>query len=208
MLRQPQKQIANREKNISRIKEAAEYVFAEHGYFGASFSLIAKQAKLPKSNIIYYFTNKETLYRAVVEDIFDIWRSAADSIKKDNDPSTAIAEYIDTKLEMARNRPFGSKVWANEVIQGAPIVQDYMEDELHRWTNDRMVVIQHWIDSGKLRATSARHLLYLIWAGTQHYADFQHQIETLNDNHPLTDEQWQETKYFLKDIILRGICVE
>jgi len=196
----------NREKNIEKILSAAEIIFAEFGYNGASISRIAETAGLPKSNIVYYFATKELLYRTVVEDIFNVWRAAADQIVEEADPELALSSYIDTKLELARTRPYGSKVWANEIIQGAPIVQDYLESELQSWTDQRIAVIDKWIELGKIRPISAKHLLFAIWATTQHYADFKHQISTLNDGSDLSEEQWAETKKTVKDLLLFGIC--
>ena len=196
----------NREHNIEKILAAAEMVFAEFGYSGASISRIAEMAGLPKSNIVYYFASKELLYRTVVEDIFNVWRAAADEIVEDADPAFALGSYIDTKLELARTRPYGSKVWANEIIQGAPIVQDYLESELQSWTDQRVFVINRWIELGKIRPVSPKHLLFAIWATTQHYADFKHQISTLNEGSELSAEQWEETKKNVKAILLHGIC--
>ena len=102
---QVNKQKLNRERNIENILSAAEIVFAEYGYTGASISKIAEVAGLPKSNIVYYFASKELLYRTVVEDIFNVWRAAADEIHEAADPEFALGSYIDTKLELARTRP-------------------------------------------------------------------------------------------------------
>ena len=203
----PGTQLRNREEIRSRVLLAAERVFADYGYAGASFSRIAEAAGLPKSNVVYYFETKKALYRLVVSDIFDVWRAAADTIMVDNEPLMALSGYIDTKFDLARQRPYGSKVWANEIIQRAPIVQDYLEDELVSWTEARIEVIETWIARGQIRAVSARHLLYAIWATTQHYADFTHQITTLNDSRPLTDRQWQETKAAVKDLLLSGVAL-
>ncbi|WP_316860864.1 TetR family transcriptional regulator C-terminal domain-containing protein [uncultured Cohaesibacter sp.] len=200
------KQQLNREKNIEKILTAAEIVFAEYGYRGASISKIADEAGLPKSNIVYYFSTKEQLYRTVVEDIFNVWRAAADEIHDHADPETALGAYIDTKLELARTRPYGSKVWANEIIQGAPIVHDYLETELRSWTEERVAVIENWVKEGKIRPVSGRHLLFAIWATTQHYADFKHQISTINEGSELTEHQWEETKQAVKALLLFGIC--
>lgn len=199
-------QMRQRAETMERIKIAAERVFADYGYEGSSFSRIAKAAGLPKSNIFYYVESKEKLYRLVVEDIFNVWRAAADALYPENDPLTALGDYIDTKLELARTRPFGSKVWANEIIQRAPIVQDYLEGELRSWTDDRIDVIDGWIAKGLIRPISARHLLYAIWATTQHYADFTHQIRTLNADRELSDAQWDETKLAVKELLLRGVA--
>ena len=200
-------QARHREETREKILSAAERVFADYGYEGASFSRIASEVDLPKSNIVYYFETKHKLYRLVVENIFNIWREAADAIQPENDPEQALGDYIDTKLELARTRPYGSKVWANEIIQRAPIVQDYLEGELRAWTEDRVAVIDGWIAEGRIRAIDPRSLLYAIWATTQHYADFTHQIQTLNNGEELSDQQWDHTKQAVKDILIRGVAL-
>ena len=169
--------------------------------------MLTSHTKLPKSNVVYYFESKKKLYRQVVENIFNIWREAADAIQPENDPAIALSDYIDTKLELARQRPYGSKVWANEIIQRAPIVQDYLEGELRSWTDDRIRVIDHWIVEGRIRPINPRNLLYAIWATTQHYADFKHQIKTLNEDQDLSEQQWEETKRAVKDILINGVIL-
>ena len=100
-------QIRHREETRAQIQRAAERVFADHGYLGASFSRIAAEAGLPKSNIVYYYQTKEKLYRSVVQNIFNVWRDAADVLSPERDPITALGDYIETKLELARTRPYG-----------------------------------------------------------------------------------------------------
>ena len=196
-----------RRENERVILEAAEKVFAEAGFGGATMQLIADMAGLPKANLHYYFATKEDLYRKVVHDIFEIWLRAADSFDNAPGPAEGIGAYIDAKMDISRRHPFGSKVWASEVMHGAPVIQDYLETTLLDWTDGRIAAIQRWIDEGKMAPVNPRHLLYMLWATTQHYADFGHQVETLNDGHPLTDRQWREAKDSVKTIILRGIGV-
>ena len=194
-----------RAQNELLILQAAEKVFAEAGFGGATMQLIADMAGLPKANLHYYFATKEDLYRRVVQNIFEIWLHAADVFDKAPGPVEGIGAYIDAKMEISRRHPAGSKVWASEVMHGAPVIQDYLETTLRDWTTGRAAKIQHWIDGGKMAAINPEHLLYMLWATTQHYADFGHQIETLNGGVPLTDAQWQAAKDSVKSIILRGI---
>ena len=201
----PGKRTDNRRENESLIRRAAEKVFAEAGFGGATMQLIADLAGLPKANLHYYFPTKEALYRRVVQDIFEIWLNAAACFDNATGPVDGIGAYIDAKMEISRRHPDGSKVWASEVMHGAPVIQDYLETTLRDWTDGRIAVIQTWIDSGKMAPVNPRHLLYMLWATTQHYADFGHQIETLNDGGPLTDQQWREAKESVKAVILRGI---
>lgn len=194
-----------RRENERAILEAAEKVFAEAGFGGATMQLIADMAGLPKANLHYYFATKEDLYRKVVQQIFEIWLDAASSFDDAPGPVEGIGAYIDAKMDISRTHPHGSKVWASEVMHGAPVIQDYLETTLRDWTNGRIAVIQRWIDEGKMKPINPRHLLYLLWATTQHYADFGHQIQTLNSGRPLSEVQWREAKASVKDMVLRGI---
>jgi len=194
-----------RRENEKLILEAAEKVFAEAGFGGATMQLIADMASLPKANLHYYFPTKESLYRRVVQNIFHDWLKAADVFDAAPGPVEGLGAYIDAKMEISRRHPAGSKVWASEVMHRAPVIQDYLETTLVEWTEGRMAVIRRWIDEGKMDPIDPRHLLYMLWATTQHYADFGHQIETLNGGQPLSNRQWEAAKQSVKTVILKGI---
>ncbi|WP_237155012.1 TetR family transcriptional regulator C-terminal domain-containing protein [Oryzibacter oryziterrae] len=189
------------------ILTAAESVFAEFGFKGATTALIAERAGLPKANLHYYFPTKESLYRRVVDRIFRIWLEAARSFDDCDDPAQAISRYVAKKMEISRDYPNGSKIWASEIMMGGPVMQDYLETTLREWTQSRIDIIDRWIAEGRVRAINGRYLLYLIWAATQHYADFGHQIATLNGGEPLDDAQFCDAQDTLIGIILRGIGI-
>lgn len=194
-----------RQENERTILRAAESVFAEYGYRGATTSLIAERAGLPKANLHYYFPTKEALYRRVVDDIFNVWLEAADSFDDCDDPAEALTRYISKKMEISRYNPLGSKVWANEILQRAPVINDYLETVLRDWTRSRVEIIQRWVDEGRIDPVNPEYLLYMIWATTQHYADFGHQIETLNGGEPLSDDAFDQATQQVIDIVLNGI---
>jgi TetR/AcrR family transcriptional regulator len=196
-----------RHENEKCILEAAETVFAEYGFKGATTSLIAERAKIPKANLHYYFPTKEELYRKVVDNIFNIWLDAANSFDDCNDPAEALTRYISKKMDISRDHPMGSKVWANEILHKAPVIHDYLETTLRDWTDTRTAIIQRWIDEGKIAVINPEYLLYMIWATTQHYADYNHQIETLNGGEPLSNLQFEEAKEQIVRIILTGIGI-
>jgi len=193
-----------RQQNETLILQAAEKVFAEAGFGGATMQLIADMAGLPKANLHYYFPTKEDLYRRVVQDIFEIWLHAADNMDQASGPVEGIGAYIQAKMDISRRHPNGSKVWAFEVMHRAPVIQDYLETTLRAWTTGRVRLIERWIAEGKMAPVDPEHLLYMLWATTQHYADFGHQIETLNAG-PLSDADWQKATDSVKTMILRGI---
>ena len=194
-----------RAENERLILEAGERIFAQHGFRGSTMQMIADQAGLPKANLHYYFDSKEKLYRCVVEKIFEIWLQAASSFENSDEPKEALKLYIYEKMQISRRHPYGSKVWANEVMQGAPIIQDFLETQLRSWTDGRIESIQAWIAAGKIRPVEPRWVMYMIWATTQHYADFGHQIETLNADAPLNEAQWEAASETVFEVIWNGL---
>ena len=195
-----------RAENERLILEAGERIFAQHGFRGATMQMIADQAGLPKANLHYSFDSKEKLYRCVVQKIFEIWLQAASSFENSDEPKEALKLYIYEKMQISRRHPYGSKVWANEVMQGAPIIQDFLETQLRSWTDGRIESIQAWIAAGKIRSVEPRWVMYMIWATTQHYADFGHQIETLNADAPLSEAQWEAASETVFEVIWNGLA--
>lgn len=193
-----------RRRNEARILEAAEQVFAEAGFGGATMAAIAERAALPKANIHYYFGTKEQLYRAVLADILALWLGAADDIRPDADPAAALTAYIRAKMRMSRVRPYASKVFANEVLHGAPQIASYLGDHLRRWVDDKVRVIEGWVRAGRMAAVDARHLFFLIWAMTQTYADFDVQIGAVLGVPRLDNADFETGCRMVETLVLRG----
>ncbi len=205
MKEQQQRKTRPRKKSEEAILSAAEEVFAELGFAGASTSQIAERAGIPKANLHYYYQTKEELYRTVISKIFRIWLQAAETFDDCDDPADALSRYIRAKMENSLKYPLGSKIWAREIMQGAPRIQDFLDQTLKTWTASRVKIIHRWISEGKIEPIEPNYLLYLIWATTQHYADFEHQITSLNEGRRLSDEQFEQALQTVTNIILRGI---
>src|SRR5690348_16703996 len=58
------------EESRAAILQAAAQEFAEHGIAGARTDEIAREARVNKALLYYYFKDKETLYGAVLDDAF------------------------------------------------------------------------------------------------------------------------------------------
>ena len=204
------KQIAKpsiREENERAILAAAEEEFAEQGFSGATMAAIAARAGVPKPNIYYYFSTKERLYRAVVERVLTEWLAAAAAFDTSDDPAEALTSYIDAKMDLARAMPLGSKIWANEIMRGAPAIQDFLDTTLTQWVRSRERVIGRWIADGKLKPIEPRVLLYMIWATTQQYANAAHEIATL-EHGELSDAAFERAKRQVAETILAGVVAK
>jgi TetR/AcrR family transcriptional regulator len=192
----------------AKILSAAEAVFAEHGFSGASMSEIARRAGIPKPNLHYYCKTKQELYRRVLRRILDLWLGTADEIRPDADPAQALTHYIAAKIDLARRRPLASRVFANEVIHGAPQIGRFLANELQDWVAAKAKVIDGWIKSGKMRPIDPRHLFFMIWAATQTYADFAVQIAAVLGRKKLQPVDYERAARQTTEIVLRGCGLE
>ncbi|MCA8102671.1 TetR/AcrR family transcriptional regulator [Burkholderia contaminans] len=193
-----------RESNEAHLLACAEAVFAERGLDGASTAMIAERAGLPKANLHYYFPTKLALYRRVLEDLFEDWHRAAGSFEGGDDPVEAIGGYVRAKMALSRRRPLGSKVWANEIIHGAEHMQDILSERVKPWFDTRVQVIDSWIARGLLAPIDAHALMYLIWATTQHYADFDAQIRALSGKRMFTQKAFDEKTEQVVQLVIRA----
>lgn len=190
-------------KRRALILSAALKAFAQDGFKGASIQKIADAAKLPKANVLYYFTSKKALYSQVMESILATWNSSFDDVTVNDCPAESLANYIAEKMEISRVNPFSSKVFAIEIINGANNLDDSFKHKHKEWVSGRIAVIEGWIKAGKLANINAEYLLYHIWSSTQHYADFSSQIAQLRGE-PMRKQDFHEATSTIVNIILQG----
>lgn len=202
------KRQANREEIFSRILEAAEIEFGLKGYGGASLQHIAERAGLPKPNIVYYFHSKENLYKQVLNNIADGWNDLFDKATPEDDPAVVLDSFIRTKLRQSFDHGRSSRIFAQEVIQGAEHISDYLKEDLRPWFESRVGVIEQWIAAGKMRSLDPVTLIFMIWSMTQHYADFEAQIFALTGKGRYEEADLQRIGDTLTTIVLRGCGLE
>ena len=181
---------AVRREATAAILAAAEAVFSRGGFEGARMAEIAAAAGLPKANLHYYFGTKERLYAAVLEDILRQWlEAAAEWIVADRHPAEALAGYVRAKLADARARPGASRIFAGELLRGAPLLMPFLRGELRRRVAEMGAVIEGWSARGLMDRVAPAHLFFGIWAMTQTYADFDVQIRAVLGQDDGLDEQ-------------------
>lgn len=165
--------------NRKRILDAALDVFSAHGFRGATLDQIASVSGLSKPNLLYYFDSKEAMHSALLNDLLDIWLDPMKDINPQGEPKAELMTYMRRKLQMSRDYPRESRLFANELLQGAPRLGDTLGRDLKALVDDRAEVIREWSASGRLVQVDPYHLIFSIWALTQHYADFAAQISLI-----------------------------
>jgi TetR/AcrR family transcriptional regulator len=200
------KQSINREELESRILRSAEVLFAEKGYSGSSMEAIAVTANISKQNLIYYFPNKELLYKRVLKEMLDIWIEKLSFLETQGDtPEAVIRRYVSEKMQLSRMYPNGSKVFAHEIISGAPVLKEYLISHLKPQFDRDVILVKSWINKGLVDNIDPEHLFFTIWAATQTYADFSVQMEVLLGKHRLGEADFERAELAVTDFVVRAL---
>jgi TetR/AcrR family transcriptional regulator len=193
-----------RQENEAQILRAAEHVFARAGFAGATMADIALRAGMPKSNLHYYFRTKQELYRAVLAHTLQLWLSETDIISADRTPRAALEHYIRAKMRLSASHPDASRVFANELLHGAPEIGGVLREALRELVARKAMVIRSWIESGRMAQVDPYHLFFTIWAATQTYADFEAQVCAVLGVSQLDKQDFDRATEHLVALLLRG----
>lgn len=193
-----------RQANATLILAAAERVFAGAGFGGTTMAAIAEAAGLPKANLHYYFGSKKDLYRAVLDRTLQSWLAPAHGITPEADPATALAAYITDKMRQGRERPHGSRVFANELLHGGGEIHDLLSTTLRQLVQEKAAVIDLWVRQGRMGPVDSTHLFFSIWSATQTYADFDVQVCAVLGTAEQSDADHQRATRHVVNLVLRG----
>ena len=192
-------------RNRQLIVDAALGVFSAYGFRGATLDQIAEAAAMSKPNLLYYFRRKEDVYFAVLEHTLDDWLEPLRAIDAGGDPIDEIRRYIGRKLDMSRTAPEASRLFANEVLHGAPVLGETLAGPLKTLVDEKAAVIASWAAEGRLAPVDPHHLIFSIWATTQHYADFDVQVRAVLGGRARGDRHFEEARTFLDALYLDGL---
>lgn len=199
--KRPQTRIQQR--NREAILEAALDAFAESGYSGATLDRIAEGARLSKPNLLYYFASKEAIHTALLTELMADWLAPLAALDPDGDPVDEIIGYVLAKLAMARRMPRESRLFAGEILHGAPRMMAQIAGPLKTLVEDKARLIGRWEAEGRLAPIDPHHLIFSIWATTQHYADFDVQIRAILT--PEGDAHFDTAASFLEGFYRRAL---
>lgn len=201
----PRRRTRIQQEKRELILEAALEVFSAHGFRGATIDQIADAAGMSKPNLLYYFRRKEDIHETLMQRLLDTWLAPLREFDDVGDPLTELGSYIRRKLEMARDFPRESRLFANEILQGAPRIMSMLEGELKALVDEKAAVIEGWMRAGRIARTDPYHLIFSIWATTQHYADFDVQVRAVLGPERSGDRRFEDAARFLEGLFLKGL---
>lgn len=187
------------------ILDSALDLFSAKGFDGTTVDQIASAANMSKPNLLYYFARKEDVFVALIDRLLETWLEPLVELNADGDPIEELRSYLRRKLEMSRTRPRESRLFANEILQGAPRVRSSLEGPLRALVSEKASVIEGWIDAGRLARVDPTHLIFAIWSTTQHYADFEVQVRAVTRSED--DTHFEAALNTLEKLFLDGLRV-
>lgn len=181
------------------ILREAEAQFARYGLEGATLEAIGASLGMSRHALLYYYPSKEQLYRQVLDDVMSHWLGGMGELARAADPEQGLADYIAAKLKSSRERPDGSRVFTKEVIAGAPHYGEAITNQVRPVLEADVRAFERWARAGRVRRLDFRHLIFMIWAMTQAYADHAPQFALLLGKPALGDDDLAAAH----DVILR-----
>ncbi|WP_454887453.1 TetR family transcriptional regulator C-terminal domain-containing protein [Sphingomonas oryzagri] len=192
-------------RNEALILKSARTVFADHGFSGATMEKIAELADMSQSNLHHYFKTKADLYLSVLERTLGVWIEPLEGLDPLGDPAAEIMTYVGRKLEMARKDPEASRVFAHEMLDGAPFITARLQTQVREKARRFADIVESWVAAGKMRPVDPYHLIFMIWAMTQHYADFAPQVKAVLGLSRLTKAEFEEADRTICSVLVGGL---
>lgn len=193
------------EKNQQKVLEAALKVFSRKGFSGARIDEIAHQAGMSKTNMLYYFKTKKQLYQTVIVTVLRHWLATLGDLQSDDQPIDVITHYITKKMQMSQQFPEASRLIAMEIMAGAPVIDDFLQAELHAWVEQKGRVFLTWQNEGLMAPIDPAHVFFMIWALTQTYADFEPQIAAVIKPSHYDSEIYPQATRYVVEVLIRGL---
>jgi TetR/AcrR family transcriptional regulator len=203
VVKRPETRIQREKREI--ILDAALDIFSTQGFRGSTIDQIAEAAGMSKPNLLYYYRGKEEIYATLLHRQLDAWLAPLMEMAADGDPVKELRNYIRRKIEMARDFPRESRLFANEILQGAPRIMAMLTDELKPLVDEKAAVIRQWMREGKLAKADPHHFIFAVWATTQHYADFDAQVRAVLGTDRGGEGRFEDAAQFIEQLFLEGL---
>ena len=201
-----QRRLQNRDRVQSDILQQAVKVFAQSGYEGASVAAIAAAAGMSKQNLMYYFPSKQLLYQRVLDDVLDDWLARMETLaREEQQPADMLRAYIGAKLRFSREQPWASRVYALEVINGAPLYGEQIRERVVPLLRKDIAVFERWIADGRIAPVNATHLMFALWAMTQSYADASAQMALVLGRPELSEQDYEQAEQLITQMVLAAV---
>jgi TetR/AcrR family transcriptional regulator len=198
------------EESRAAILHAAAQEFADHGIAGARTDAIAREARVNKALLYYYFKDKETLYGAVLDDAFSGLKTTVFRVfDSDLSPREKILAYVSAYFDFIASHQLYPRLMQREMMRAREghsqhidkVIKNYIQPIFIRLSE----VIRKGIADGDFRAVDPVHFVPSMVSMIVFYFSSAPVMQKIVGFNPLTPERIAERRAALLDFISAGL---
>jgi len=194
------------EESRAAILQAAAYEFAELGIAGARTDSIAREARVNKALLYYYFKDKETLYGAVLDDAFSGLKNAVFRVlDADLPPREKILAYAGTYFDFIASNQLYPRLMQREMMRAREGQSPHIDKVIRNYIQPIFVrvseVLRQGIAEGYFRPVNPAHFVQSIVSMIVFYFSSAPMMQKIVGFNPLTAERIAERRASVLDFI-------
>jgi TetR/AcrR family transcriptional regulator len=194
------------EESRAAILAAAAHEFAEHGIAGARTDSIAREARVNKALLYYYFKDKETLYGAVLDDAFSgLKKTVFQVLDGDLPPREKILAYAGAYFDFIALNQLYPRLMQREMMRAREGQSPHIEKVIKNYIQPIFLrvseVLRQGIAEGHFRAVNPAHFVQSIVAMIVFYFSSAPMMQKIVGFNPLTPERIAERRASVLDFI-------
>jgi TetR/AcrR family transcriptional regulator len=194
------------EESRASILQAAAHEFAAHGVAGARTDAIAREARVNKALLYYYFKDKETLYGAVLDDAFSGLKNAVFQVlDSELPPREKIMAYAGAYFDFIASNQLYPRLMQSEMMRAREGHSPHIEKVIKTYIRPIFArvseVLREGIAKGEFRAVNPVHFVPSIVAMIVFYFSSAPMMQKIVGFNPLTPERIAERRAAVLDFI-------
>jgi TetR/AcrR family transcriptional regulator len=188
------------------ILRAAAEEFAEHGIAGARTEAIAREARVNKALLYYYFKDKETLYGAVLDNAFSGLKATVFRVlDSDLPPREKIMTYVGTYFDFIASNQVYPKLMQREMMRAreghSPHIEKLVKNYLQPIYARVGELLRKGIAEGEFRKIDPAHFIPSVVAMIIFYFSSAPLMQKIVRFNPLAPEHIAERRAAVLDFI-------
>jgi AcrR family transcriptional regulator len=194
------------EESRATILQAAAREFAEHGIAGARTDAIARQARVNKALLYYYFKDKETLYGAVLENAFaGLKASVFRVLDSDLAPREKMLAYAGAYFDFVASNQMYPRLMQREMMRAREGQSQHIDKVIKNYIRPIFLrvseLIRQGIAAGEFRPVNPAHFVPSMVAMIVFYFSSAPMMQKIVGFNPLTAERIAERRASVLDFI-------
>ena len=194
------------EESRAAILQAAAMEFARHGIDGARTDAIAREARVNKALLYYYFKDKDALYAAVLDSAFAGLKTTVFRVLDSNlPPREKILAYVGAYFDFVASNQMYPRLMQREMMRAREGQSSHIDKIINAYFRPIFVklneVMRTGIAAGEFRPVNPAHFVPSMVAMIVFYFSSAPVMQKIVGFNPLTPERIAERRAAVLDFI-------